>query len=58
MKDEEIRYFLGAVQEIVENIRTFEKEYVYVSSRNEYIHSSEAQSDRDKKILDSWFSLD
>ncbi len=58
MKDEEIHYFIAAVKEIVENIRTFEKDYVYVRSKNEYIHSSEVNSNRDKKILDSWFSLD
>jgi selenocysteine lyase/cysteine desulfurase len=58
MKDEEVEYFLEAVREIVQNIANFEKDYMYVSSRNEYIHLWEINSNRDEKILNSWFSLD
>jgi selenocysteine lyase/cysteine desulfurase len=57
-KDEEIRYFLNSVKEIVENFSIFEKDYIYIPKRNEYIHSSEANSDKDQKVIDSWFSLD
>ncbi len=58
MKDEDVKYFLNAVKEIVDNIFDFEKEYLYIPKRNEFTHHSEVNSDRDKKILDSWFSLE
>jgi len=58
MKDEEVIYFLNAVKDIVENISRYEKEYIYIAKRNEYIHISEQNSKRDEKILDNWFSLE
>ncbi len=57
MSNNEVHIFLTAVKDIVENITEYVKEYLYVPKRNEYIHSSEAESNRDEKILDSWFSL-
>lgn len=58
MLDEEIYYFLEAVQEIVKNISSFKKDYQYISKKNEFLHNSELNSTRDKKILDRWFALD
>jgi len=58
MLDEEVHYFLKAVHEIVQNIEEFSKDYIYISKRNEYIHQLEVNSNKDQKILDSWFSLE
>jgi selenocysteine lyase/cysteine desulfurase len=58
MKDEEVRFFLDAVKNIVNNVTDFEKEYIYIPKRNEYIHITEENSQRDNKILESWFHLD
>ncbi|MEX0986645.1 MAG: aminotransferase class V-fold PLP-dependent enzyme [Bacteroidales bacterium] len=58
MTDEEIRYFIDAVSETVEDIKSYELDYVYIPSKNEYVHATEINSDRDKLILDSWFSLE
>ncbi|MDF1572067.1 MAG: aminotransferase class V-fold PLP-dependent enzyme [Bacteroidales bacterium] len=57
MKDEEVRYFIDAVRELTENIEFYKQEYVYVTKRNEYIHHSEVDSNRDQVTLDTWFSL-
>jgi selenocysteine lyase/cysteine desulfurase len=58
MKDEEVHYFINAVRELTENIAHYRKEYVYVPKRNEYIHHSEVDSDRDMITLKTWFSLE
>lgn len=57
MKDEDVHYFIDAVRELIENIEFYEQEYVYVTKRNEYIHHSEVDSNRDQVTLDTWFSL-
>lgn len=57
MKDEDVHYFIDAVRELIENIEFYEQEYVYVPKRNEYIHHSEVDSNRDQVTLDTWFSL-
>jgi len=57
MKNEEVHYFIDAVRELTENIEFYKQEYVYVPKRNEYIHHSEVDSNRDKVTLDTWFSL-
>lgn len=58
MKDEEVYLFLYAVDEIVKNFKKYESEYTYVVKRNEYIHTSEVNSESSKKILESWFTLE
>jgi selenocysteine lyase/cysteine desulfurase len=57
MTDEEVRYVLFAVKEIVEHRSELEKEYIYVPSKNEYLHKSEVNSEKDEAILNAWFSL-
>lgn len=58
MKDEEVHYFIDSLRELTENIMHYEKEYIYVPKRNEYIHHSEVDSNRDMVTLDTWFSLE
>ncbi len=58
MKDEEVHYFINAVRELIKNIEFYQQEYVYVPKRNEYIHHSEVDSNRDMVTLDTWFSLE
>jgi selenocysteine lyase/cysteine desulfurase len=58
MMDDEVRYFLQAVEEVVNNIDSYRSQYTYVVSRNEFIHNAELNSTRDQEILESWFSLD
>lgn len=58
MKDEEVHYFIDALRDVVKNIARYQEDYVYVPKRNEYIHLSEADSNRDRVTLDTWFSLE
>ncbi len=58
MTDEDIVYFIDALRDIVENIETYKNDYTYILKRNEFIHNSEIQSDRDTKILENWFSIE
>jgi selenocysteine lyase/cysteine desulfurase len=58
MKDEEVRFFLNAVEDVVKNIENYKSEYTYVVKRNEYIHNSDLNSEKDKLILQSWFNLE
>ncbi|MFC2090854.1 aminotransferase class V-fold PLP-dependent enzyme [Bacteroidota bacterium] len=58
MKDEDVRYFLSSLDEIVTNIQHYKKDYTYIPKRNEYLHNSEVNSEKDTAILNSWFSLD
>lgn len=58
MKDEEVIFFLNAVEDIVKNIQIYKNDYTYVVKRNEFIHNSEVNSERDNQILKSWFTID
>ncbi len=58
MKDEEVIYFITALKDITENITSYKKEYTYIPKRNEYLHNSEVNSEKDTVLLNSWFSLD
>ncbi len=57
MKDEEIHFFIEAVKNIVKNIESYEKDYLYLKKKNEFIHRSEAKSEMKDRIIENWFSL-
>jgi len=57
MSDEEVRIFLQGLEDIVTNIHTLEKDYVYLVSRNEYIHKTEEKDCSQDAIVRDWFSL-
>ena len=55
MTDEELYFIMDAIEEIVKNIKEFEKDYIYNPEKNEFYHRDEI--DADYKYLDEWFSL-
>ena len=55
MTDEELNFVMDAIEEIVLNIKGFEKDYTYDPEKNEFNHDSEISADH--KYLDDWFSL-
>ncbi len=57
MSDQEVHLFLQALEEIVANIHTLEKDYIYVVKRNEYIHKSEEKDCSQDAIVRDWFTL-
>lgn len=58
MSDKEVYFFLDAVKEIVKEIKTLEKDYVYLSRQNEFIHKDEVDSTNSKELLNKWFTLE
>ena len=38
MKDKEIRYFIESLKAIINNISDWEKDYIYLNHKNEFIH--------------------
>ena len=54
---EEVEHFIRAVGEIVENIDDWERDYVYLQRKNEFIHKNQMNQTREKKIITNWFSL-
>ena len=54
MKNDELIFIIDALNDIVKNISTWEKDYKYDSSINEFrnIHSTESEN----KIIEEWFS--
>ena len=55
--DEEAVFFLKAVEEIVGNHEKWNKDYVYLKNRNEFIHQTEVNSDKDEKLIMEWFKF-
>jgi selenocysteine lyase/cysteine desulfurase len=55
MTDEEMELLLRAVKEISENARQWEKDYIYNSRANEYIHKDDTGGS--KRIVHSWFRI-
>jgi len=58
MTDEEVRYTLKAVAEIVENYREMAVDYVYLRRKNEFIHQSQEKQSAETEIVRNWFRLD
>lgn len=56
--DEEVHFFLNAVEQIVRDIKILEKDYIYLAKKNEYIHKIDQEASTDEEILDSWFTLE
>ncbi len=56
MTNNELDIFVDAIQQIVENIDTWEKDYIYNKQINEYRHKDEPE---DKTVMvEDWFKLD
>ena len=57
MKDEDVRYFGEALSQVVSNYKEWEKDYIYISKKNEFAHKSEIDNNRDDERIHDWFSL-
>ena len=57
MTDEDIHYFINAVEDIVKNYSVYEKDYLYLNRKNEFIHRSEADENLTDRVIESWFTL-
>jgi selenocysteine lyase/cysteine desulfurase len=57
MTNEEVLLFTNALSEIVDNINLFEKDYIYIVKRNEFIHRTEMNLTDPDKIIRNWFKL-
>ncbi len=55
LTNEEIYFITDAVRQIVENIKTWEKDYIYSSAKNEFYHVF--MDGKDTEIIKEWFSL-
>ncbi|HDR67651.1 MAG TPA: aminotransferase class V-fold PLP-dependent enzyme [Bacteroidaceae bacterium] len=58
MTNEEVAFFLGAVEEIVKGYRKMQKDYIYLPRKNEFIHRSNEGQPVEYKIINNLFSLD
>jgi selenocysteine lyase/cysteine desulfurase len=57
MTNEELEYFLYALKEIVKYFREWEKDYLYLNKKNEFIHKDEIDQNRELKMIKDWFTL-
>lgn len=56
MTDSELDYIISSVREISENISEWEKDYIYLKKRNEFIHKNESPAS--EQIVKNWFKID
>ncbi len=57
MTNQEVYFFIDALTAIVKNIHKWEKDYVYLIRKNEYVHKSEMNGTIHDKMIEDWFSL-
>ncbi len=57
MTNNEVILFLEALEEISNNIDSLEKDYVYLTKRNEYIHKAELNTDNQEILIKEWFNI-
>ncbi len=55
MTEEELYFVMNGIDDIVTNVNTYLKDYVYNKDNNEYYHNSELENNFE--FLDDWFSL-
>ncbi len=55
MKDEEVDHFTGAVKQIIQHAKEWQKDYIYLPEKNEFIHHKELENQGFK--VDEWFNL-
>jgi selenocysteine lyase/cysteine desulfurase len=53
MTDDEIRYFAQSLKEIINNIENWQKDYIYLKNKNEFIHRN--QTEKSDEYLTRWF---
>ncbi len=57
MTNEEVNYVLYAVKEVTQFHRKWTGDYVYHSSKNEFIHLSQTDGTIEDKMMTDWFKL-
>jgi selenocysteine lyase/cysteine desulfurase len=57
MTDDDVNLFITAVRDIVLNFKKFEKDYLYLSRKNEFVHKSEFENPANDIMVEKWFSL-
>ena len=57
MRNEEIIFFLEALDSIVNDIKILENDYIYMNRKNEFIHKKELNNNKKDQLIVSWFSL-
>ena len=57
MTDEEVIYFTNSLKQLVENYQDWEKDYVYLPRKNEFLHKTEEGSDVYQKTIEEWFTI-
>ncbi len=57
MTDEDVHYFIDALKNIVNNVGSYEKDYLYLKKKNEFIHRKEADNEEKDRIIENWFSF-
>jgi hypothetical protein len=55
MTDDELNTILKGIKEIVDNIKQWEKDYVYDKTKNEFFHINNDESEIEK--IKSWFAV-
>jgi selenocysteine lyase/cysteine desulfurase len=55
MTDDEVRYVVQSLKEIIKNIDTWQKDYFYLKNKNEFVHRN--QSEKSAEFLTEWFHL-
>jgi selenocysteine lyase/cysteine desulfurase len=54
MTDSELLFIMDGIEDIVSNVETYSKDYIYNSDNNEYYHTSELENNFD--FLEDWFN--
>jgi selenocysteine lyase/cysteine desulfurase len=57
MTDEEVRLVLEAMEAITLHYKEWSQDYVYLQSKNEFIHRSHVDFSLEERMMDDWFSL-
>jgi hypothetical protein len=57
MTNDEVRYFIDALTEITNNIHKWEKDYVYLNRRNEFLHKDDLENKKEESLVKTWFKL-
>jgi selenocysteine lyase/cysteine desulfurase len=53
MTDDEVRYVVQSLKEIIKNINIWQKDYLYLKNKNEFVHRS--QTEKSSEYLADWF---
>ncbi len=55
MNNDEIYFIADAINQIVKNISSWEKDYEYISSKNEFINT--VSQSNENRVIENWFNL-